>query len=145
MRVLRVTSRQASFLFQWSLRATDGTKWLTVPTSASGSERWPLRTVQLRYCVTQKEKDILRSDRVTHHLAFPWNVEGTLGMTQRQHLGSCKSIRTKKRRSESDREDRLRNPPYNPTGEAVARGRWALFWFNHYVPDMKHGSCLARV
>ena len=54
--------RKASLLFQWSLRATDGTKWLTVSTGASGSERWPLRTVQLRYRVTQAEKEILGSD-----------------------------------------------------------------------------------
>ena len=28
--------------------------------------------------------------------------------------------------------------------EAVARGQWSLFCFNHYVPDRVHGSCLAR-
>ena len=33
--------------------------------------------------------------------------------------------------------------PYNPIGEAVARGQWSLFSFNHYVPDTAHGNCLA--
>ena len=36
-----------------------------------------------------------------------------------------------------------RNLPYNPIGEVVARGQWSLFSFNHYVPDMAHGNCLA--
>ena len=45
-------------------------------------------------------------------------------IAQRQHLGSCKSIQTKRERSESDREDRLRNPSYNPIREEVARWWW---------------------
>ena len=32
-------------------------------------------------------------------------LEGTLGMVQRLHLGSCKSISTKREISESDREE----------------------------------------
>ena len=47
-------------------------------------------------------------------------------MAQEQHLGSHKSIQTKMERSESDREDMLRNLPYNPIREAMARGQWIL-------------------
>ena len=47
-------------------------------------------------------------------------------MAQGQHLGSCKSIQTKMERSESDREDRLRNLPYNPIRKVTARGQWTL-------------------
>ena len=60
------------------------------------------RTKRLRYHVTQADR---HSREQTHHLVIPWNVEGTLGMTQRQCLGFCKSIRTKRGRSESDREE----------------------------------------
>ena len=31
----------------------------------------------------------------------------------------------------------------NPIREAVARGQWSLFCFNHFVPDTVHRSCLA--
>ena len=32
---------------------------------------------------------------------------------------------------------------FNPIGEAVARGQWPLFSFNHYVPNMAHRNYLA--
>ena len=59
---------------------------------------------------------------MTHHLVIPRNMEGTLRLARRQHLGTCKSIQTERERSERDREDRLKNLPYNPVGETVARG-----------------------
>ena len=37
-------------------------------------------------------------------------------------LRLLKSTQMERKRSKSDREDRLRIPPYNPVGEAVARG-----------------------
>ena len=52
------------------------------------------------------------------------DLDSCFRIAQRQHLGSCKSIQTKRERSESDREDRLRNPSYNPIRKA--RGWWAL-------------------
>ena len=42
-------------------------------------------------------------------------------------LRLLKSTQMERKRSESDREDRLGIPPYNPVGEAVASGQWALF------------------
>jgi len=38
---------------------------------------------------------------------------------------------------------RLRNLPYERIREAVARGQCSPFSFNHYVPDMAYGNCLA--
>ena len=54
-------------------------------------------------CDPGKERDFW--EQPGDSLVIPWNVEGTLGMAQRQHLGSCKSIRIEKERSESDREE----------------------------------------
>ena len=53
----------------------------------------------------QRKTEIPGSNQVTHHSGIPWNMEGTLGMAQRQHLGSCKSIRMERERSERDKEE----------------------------------------
>ena len=79
----------------------------------------------------QGKTKIPGSNWVTHHLVIPWNVEGTLRMAQRQHLGTCKSVQTEREWSERDREDRPKNLPYNPIGETVARGGGLGFvWTN---------------
>ena len=128
MGVLRVTSWQKGVSFvpvispcDWWHKMVDRLnrcigQWEVTP--ENGSAKVP--------CDPGRERDSREWPWLTHHLAFPWSVEGTLRMAQRQHLDSCKSIWTKKERSESNREDRLRNPAYNPIGEAVASGRWAL-------------------
>ena len=43
----------------------------------------------------QGKTEIPGSNWVTHHLALSWNVEGTLGMAHRQHLGSLNQPRWK--------------------------------------------------
>ena len=55
---------KSSLLSQWALHSTSGTKWLTIPTVASNSERWPLSvnheakapTVWLRHGQTEKRE-----------------------------------------------------------------------------------------
>ena len=128
-------------------------KWPTVPSCVRQREVTPENHAAKVPCDLGRERQHLwpgqrqietpGSNRVTHSLAIPWNVEAILGMAQRQHLGSCKSIWTEKGKKWTSQGRRLRNLPYNPIGEAVARGQWSLFCFNHYVPDTVHGSCLA--
>ena len=69
-------------------------------------------------------------------------MEGTLCKVQRRHPGSCKSIRAKREKHQSDREEGW------GILLTILSGRWwpgdnGLFCFNHYVPDMGHRSCLA--
>ena len=61
------------------------------------------RTARLRHHVTQADRHSWEPPGDS--LVIPWNMEGTLGMAQRQHIGSCKSIQTERGRSESDREE----------------------------------------
>ena len=45
----------------------------------------------------QGKTEIPGSNWVTHHLEIPGNVEGTLGMAHRQHLGSLNQARWKEK------------------------------------------------
>ena len=145
MGVLRVTNWQKGVLFCLTDVSVQlmAQKWPTVPPVASNSERWPLRTVQLRHHVTRAE--IPGSDPVTRYLGIPWNVEGPLGIAQRQYLGSCTSIQIERERSESDREEGwgIRLTILTILWGGGARGQWSLLCFNHSVPDGVLGSCLA--
>ena len=59
MGILRVTDWQKGIPFCLSDISTQlmALKWPTIPTVASDSERWPLRTLQLRHHVTWPEKE----------------------------------------------------------------------------------------
>ena len=70
-------------------------QWQVTPENRAAKAPW-----------AEKDRDSQEQPgNLTHHLAIPWNMEGTLGMAQRQHLGSYKSIQTKRERNESDREE----------------------------------------
>ena len=62
-----------------------------------------------------------------HSEAFFFCGRGEV-MARRHHLCSCQSVWTKKGKKWKWQGRRLRNSPYNPMGEAVARGWWFPFW-----------------
>ena len=88
--------------FPFSENVVKGWVWERLPRHASTI--WPGQR-QTTTWPRQRKTEIPGSNRLTHCLAILWNVEGTLGMAQWQHLGSCKSIRTERERNESDREE----------------------------------------
>ena len=91
--------------------------------------------------MTRAEKtEIPGSNWVTHRLSIPWNMEGTVGMAQRQHLGSCKSIWTERERNESDREEGWGIHLTILSGRQWPRDNGLCF---ASVTDTVHRSCLA--
>ena len=66
-------------------------------------------------CNSSREKETRGSREQLGAASFDDSLKHGKAL-QRQHLGSCQS------ESESSREGRLRNPPHNPAGRAVAKG-----------------------
>ena len=60
-----------------------------------------------------------------------------------QHLRSWKSTWTEREEVKVTGK-KAEESSLQSCGEAVARGQWSLFGFNHYVSDMVHGNYLAR-
>ena len=62
-------------------------------------------------CDSGREREIPGSNRVTHHLAILWNMEGTLRMAQRQHFSSVQFSHSVESDSLRPHESQHARPP----------------------------------